>query len=209
MIGQSVPIRQIMNLIERIAPVDIPVLITGESGTGKEETAKLIHRLSRRKDGPLVPVNCSALPPTLIESTLFGHEKGAFTGADRRKPGLFETADGGTLLLDEFTEMPCETQAKLLRILEDGKVLPVGGTKEASTNVRILAASNRRLDREIRAGRLREDLFFRLNVCPIHLPPLRERLEDLPLLIDEFIRGTNEKLGKQISGLDDELSGVM
>jgi two-component system response regulator HydG len=209
MIGQSVLMRRIMSRIERVAPSDFPVLITGESGTGNEETAKLIRGLSRRKDAPFLAVNCAALAPAVIESELFGHEKGAFTGADRRKPGLFESADGGTLFLDEFTEMPCETQAKLLRVLEDGKVLLVGGTKPVATNVRILAASNRRLEREVRAGRLREDLFHRLNVCPIHLPPLRERIEDLPLLLDEFIRETNERLGKRISGVDDECLTAM
>jgi len=140
MIGQSVLMRRIMKWIERVAPSDFPVLITGESGTGKEETAKLIHGLSRRKDAAFLAVNCAALAPTLIESELFGHEKGAFTGADRRKPGLFEAADGGTLFLDEFTEMPCETQAKLLRVLEDGRVLPVGGTKPVATNARVLVA---------------------------------------------------------------------
>ena len=204
MIGQSVPMRRIMKWIERVAPSDFPVLITGESGTGKEETAKLIHGLSRRKDAPFLAVNCAALAPTLIESELFGHEKGAFTGADRRKPGLFESADGGTLFLDEFTEMPCETQAKLLRVLEDGGVLPVGSTKLVATNARVLAASNHNLEREVRAKRLRGDLFHRLNVCPIHLPPLRERIEDLPLLADEFLRKTNEKLGRWIGRVDDE-----
>ena len=204
MIGQSAPMRRIMSWIERVAPSDFPVLITGESGTGKEETAKLIHGLSRRKNAPFIPVNCAALPATLIESELFGHEKGAFTGADRRKPGLFETADSGTLLLDEFTEMPCETQAKLLRVLEDGRVLPVGGTKAVATNVRVLAASNRNLEREIRSKRVREDLFHRLNVCEIRLLPLRERIEDLPLLVEEFLRKTNEKLGRRIGGVDDE-----
>jgi two-component system response regulator HydG len=204
MIGQSVPMRRIMNWIERVAPSDFPVLITGESGTGKEETARLIHGLSRRKDAAFLAVNCAALTPTLIESELFGHERGAFTGADRRKPGLFESADGGTLFLDEFTEMPCETQAKLLRVLEDGRVLPVGGTKPVATNARVLAASNQNLEREVRAKRLREDLFHRLYVCLIHLPPLRDRIEDLPLLIEEFLRKTNEKLGRWIGGVDDQ-----
>jgi two-component system, NtrC family, response regulator HydG len=203
MIGQSVLMRRIMKWIERVAQSDFPALITGESGTGKEETAKLIHGLSRRKDAPFLAVNCAALAPTLIESELFGHEKGAFTGAERRKPGLFESADGGTLFLDEFAEMPCETQAKLLRVLEDGRVLPVGGTKPVATNARVLAASNQNLEREVRAKRLREDLFHRLNVCPIHLPPLRERIEDIPLLVDEFLRKTSEKLGRML-GIDDE-----
>ncbi len=176
MIGQSVPMRRIMSLIERIASSDVPVLITGESGTGKEITAQLIHNLSSRKDGPYLPVNCAAIPETLIESQLFGHEKGAFTGADRRHEGLFESASGGTLLLDEITEMRCETQAKLLRVLEEGTVLRIGGAKEIPVNVRVLAATNRSIDRALRDGLLREDLYFRLKVFSVHLPPLRERI---------------------------------
>ncbi len=203
MIGQSVPMRQLMSLIERVASSDVPVLITGESGTGKEVTAQLIHKLSLRRDGPYLAVNCAAIPETLIESHLFGHEKGAFTGADRRKQGLFESANGGTLLLDEITEMRCETQAKLLRVIEERKVLPIGSTREIPINVRVLAASNRPIERAIRDGRLREDLYYRLKVCSLHLPPLRERIEDLPLLVDHFVRRTNEEHGRQIAGIDD------
>jgi two-component system, NtrC family, response regulator HydG len=203
MIGQSVPMRRIMRLIERIASSDVPVLITGESGTGKEITAQLIHKLSSRRDGPYLAVNCAAIPETLIESHLFGHEKGAFTGADRRKQGLFESANGGTLLLDEITEMRCETQAKLLRVIEERKVLPIGSTREIPINVRVLAASNRRIEHAIRDGHLREDLYYRLKVCSIHLPPLRERIGDLPLLIDHFVERTNEEHGRQITGIDD------
>ena len=150
---------------ERVASSDAPVLITGESGTGKEVTAQLIHELSSRRHGPYVAVNCAAIPDTLIESHLFGHEKGAFTGADRRQPGLFESANNGTILLDEITEMRCETQAKLLRAIEERKVLPVGSTKEIPINARVLAASNRAIDRAIRDGHLREDLYYRLKVC--------------------------------------------
>lgn len=204
MIGQSAAMRRIMSLIERVASSDVPVLITGETGTGKEVTAQLIHQLSPRKQGPYVAVNCAGIPEQLIESHLFGHEKGAFTGADRRQPGLFESANNGTILLDEITEMRCETQAKLLRAIEERKVLPVGSTKEISINARVLAASNRDIDRALQNGRLREDLYFRLYVCSIHLPPLRERIEDLPLLIEQFIRETNENHGSQISGVDDE-----
>ena len=204
MIGQSVPMRRIMSLIERIASSDVPVLITGESGTGKEITAQLIHQLSSRKDGPYRPVNCAAIPETLIESQLFGHEKGAFTGADRRHEGLFESASGGTLLLVEITEMRCETQAKLLRVLEEGTVLRIGGAKEIPVNVRVLAATNRSIDRALRDGSLREDLYFRLKVFSVHLPPLRERIEDLPFLIEHFIQRTNEKHGKRITSIDDD-----
>jgi two-component system response regulator HydG len=204
MIGQSAPMRRIMSLIERVASSDAPVLITGETGTGKGDTARLIHELSRRRGGPYVAVNCAAIAPALVESELFGHEKGAFTGADRRREGLFESANHGTLLLDEFAEMRCETQAKLLRVIEELKVLPVGGTREIPTDVRVLAASNLPIDRLLRTGQLREDLYYRLNVCRIHLPPLRERIEDLPLLIDYFIGETNERHRRGITGVDDE-----
>ena len=204
MIGQSVPMRRIMSLIERIASSDVPVLITGESGTGKEITAQLVHNLSSRKNGPYLPVNCAAIPETLIESQLFGHERGAFTGADRRHEGLFERACGGTLLLDEITEMRCETQAKLLRVLEEGTVLRVGGTKEIPINVRVLAATNRSIDRALRGGLLRDDLYFRLKVFSVHLPPLRERIEDLPFLIEHFIQRTNEKHGRRITSIHDD-----
>jgi len=204
MIGQSVPMRRIMSLIERIACSDVPVLITGESGTGKEVTAQLIHKLSSRRNGPYVPVNCAAIPETLIESQLFGHEKGAFTGADRRQEGFFESANGGTILLDEFTEMRCETQAKLLRVIEEGTVLRLGSTKEIPIDARILAASNRPLHHAIQEGKLREDLYFRLKVFPVHLPTLRERIEDLPLLIEHFIQKTNEKHSRCITGIDDD-----
>lgn len=203
MIGQSVSMRRIMSLIERIASSDLPVLITGESGTGKEITAQLIHNLSSRKNGPYVPVNCAAIPDTLIESQLFGHEKGAFTGADRRQEGFFESANGGTILLDEITEMRCETQAKLLRVIEEGTLRRLGSTKEIRIDARILAASNRPLHRAIQEGKLRADLYFRLRVFPVHLPPLRERIEDLPLLIEHFIQKTNEKHGKQIADVDE------
>ena len=209
MIGQSVPMRQLMSLIERVASSDVPVLITGESGTGKEVTAQLIHKLSSRSGGPYVPVNCAAIPEPLIESHLFGHEKGAFTGADRRKQGFFESANGGTLLLDEITEMRCETQAKLLRAIEERRVLPVGSTKEIPINARVLAASNRPIERAIRDGRLREDLYYRLKVCSLHLPPLRERIEDLPLLVDHFVQKTNEEHGRQLAGIDDACLNAM
>jgi two-component system, NtrC family, response regulator AtoC len=158
MIGQSLPMRRIMSLIERVASSDLPVLITGETGTGKEVTAQLIHQLSSRRNGPFLPVNCAAIPDTLIESHLFGHERGAFTGADRRQEGFFGSATGGTILLDEFTEIRCEAQAKLLRVLEEGKVLRVGATRETPVDVRVLAASNRPIEKAVQNGALREDL---------------------------------------------------
>ncbi len=209
MIGQSVPMRRIMNLIERVASSDVPVLITGESGTGKGDTARLIHELSRRRGGPYVAVNCAAIAPALVESELFGHEKGAFTGADRRREGLFEGANHGTLLLDEFAEMRCETQAKLLRVLEEGSVLRIGASRETAIDVRVLTASNRPIERAIKSERLREDLYFRLKVSSIHLPPLRERIEDLPLLVDDFIHRANGKHGRQVTGVDDECLTVL
>jgi transcriptional regulator with PAS, ATPase and Fis domain len=209
MIGQTLPMRRIISLIERVASSDLPVLITGETGTGKEVTAQLIHQLSSRRNGPFLPVNCAAIPDTLIESHLFGHERGAFTGADRRQEGFFGSATGGTILLDEFTEIRYETQAKLLRVLEEGKVLRVGATKETPVDVRVLAASNRPIEKAVQNGALREDLLFRLKVFPVHLPPLRERIEDLPLLIEHFIQKTNARHGKQIIGVDDGCLNVL
>ena len=204
MIGQSSSMSRIMGRIEQVARFDLPVLIIGESGTGKEVTARIIHELSRRKSGPFVPVNCAAIQDALIESELFGHEKGAFTGADRRHEGLFESARDGTLLLDEITEMRCETQAKLLRVLEEGKIRPVGTTREKPINVRVLATSNRQIDKAIREGQLREDLYFRLKVGSISLPPLRERMEELPGLVEDFVKTASAKHCKPIEGVDDD-----
>ena len=169
MIGQSVPMRRIMEAIERVAPARVSVFITGETGTGKEEAAKAIHERSGRT-GPFVPVNCAAIIETLIESELFGHQKGSFTGADRRHPGLVERANGGTLFLDEISEMRSEAQAKLLRVIEERRVLPVGGTQEIPIDVRFLAASNRAPKQAIGDERLREDLYYRLCAATIHLP---------------------------------------
>src|SRR6266849_1813442 len=177
MLGQSVPMRQLMSLIERVASADVPVLITGESGTGKEVTAQLIHKLSSRRDGPYVAVNCAAIPEPLIESHLFGHEKGAFTGADRRQQGFFESANGGTILLDKLRRCDAKRRPSFCAPLRR-RVLPVGSTKEIPISARVLAASNRPIGRAIRDGHLREDLYYRLKVCSLHLPPLRERLED-------------------------------
>jgi two-component system response regulator HydG len=202
MIGHSVPMRRLVNLIDRTASSNLPAIITGETGTGKEVTARAIHAQSARK-GPFIPVNCAAVAENLIESELFGHEKGAFTGADRRRQGHIERANGGTLFLDEITEMRSDAQAKLLRVIEEKMVLPVGGTEEIPIDVRFVAASNRPPHRAIDEGRLREDLFYRLNGLLIQLPPLRERIEDLPLLIDYFIAQANREYQRSIEGMDD------
>jgi DNA-binding NtrC family response regulator len=187
-IGKSAAIKKVLHLIDKVAPTESTVLIQGESGTGKELVARALHRGSPRAGKPLVVINCAALQETLLESELFGHEKGAFTSAVTSKEGLFEVADGGTLFIDEIGEMAGGLQAKLLRVLEDGRFRRVGSTKEIRTDVRILAATNKDLARESAAGRFREDLFYRLNVITIALPPLRERLEDVPQLVDHFLK---------------------
>jgi len=201
LVGRSLAIRRAIRLIEEAAPTSAPVIITGESGTGKELAARAIHDKSPRHRRPYVAINCAAVPETLIESELFGHERGAFTGADRRREGCFERANGGTLLLDEITEMRPEMQAKLLRVLEDKKISRLGGSGEVAVDVRILAASNRPLERAIREGRLRADLYYRLCVFPIELPPLRDRLDDVPLLAEEFIRAFNLEHRKAVQGI--------
>ena len=193
MIGMSPPMRRIYTLIEQIAPSTASVLITGESGTGKEVTARTIHDLSPRRDAPFVAVNCSAIPETLMESELFGHEKGAFTGAVARRQGCFELAHGGTLFLDEIAEMPASLQAKLLRVLEERKVKPLGSTREMAVDVRVLAATNKDPAAAARKGEFREDLFYRLNVISLPLPPLRDRKEDIPLLAQHLINQLVEK----------------
>ena len=184
--GKSAAMRLVITAIERVADSAASVVITGDSGTGKELVARTIHQMSARRTGPYVGLNCAAIPETLMESELFGHERGAFTGADHRREGCFEAANGGTLLLDEITEMKTELQAKLLRVLEERRVRRVGGNAEVKLDVRVLAASNRDIAQAVRDGKLREDLYYRLNVFTIELPPLRERLEDLPLLISQF-----------------------
>jgi DNA-binding NtrC family response regulator len=187
MIGISPPMKHIFRLIERIAPSDKPLLIEGERGTGKELVAQSIYRRSNRADRPFVRINCAALPEQLVESELFGHEKGAFTGAGAAKPGLFELADGGTLFIDELGELPASLQAKLLRVLEDGSFRRVGSLKEKRVDVRILAATNRILASEVAEGRFREDLFYRINILSIRLPPLRERSGDVPLIVRSLL----------------------
>jgi DNA-binding NtrC family response regulator len=188
MIGQSAAIKEVWRLIERAGPTDKAILIQGESGTGKELVAKALHRRSLRADKPLVTINCAALPETLLESELFGHEKGAFTGAVSAKPGFFEVADGGTLFIDEIGEMPLTLQAKLLRVLEDGSMRRIGSVKERRVSVRLLAATNRNMAQEVKAGRFREDLYYRISVMSLNLPPLRERTGDIPLLVKHFLR---------------------
>ena len=187
-VGSSTAMASVFEQVSAVAPSDATVLVTGPTGTGKELIGKAIHFNSTRKRGPLVQVNCGALPSGLLESELFGHEKGAFTGAIRQHKGRFEQADGGTLMLDEVGEMPLETQVKLLRVLESGEFQRVGGTSTMSVDVRIVAATNRTLREEVQANRFREDLFYRLNVFEIALPPLSQRMEDIPNLVEHFVQ---------------------
>ncbi len=187
-IGKSRMIRDVVSLIQKVAPASSPVLIEGESGTGKELVANIIHKKSKRSEGPFIVINCSALQENLLENELFGHEKGAFTGASSLKHGLFELADRGTFFIDEISEMNPSIQAKLLRVIELGEFRRVGGNRQIRVDVRILAATNRKLEEEVKRGRFREDLFYRLNVVTIGLPPLRERKEDIPMLVDYFLK---------------------
>jgi len=193
LVGRSPAMQKVYDLIARVAPTQAGVLLTGESGTGKELAAETIHLLSRRREGPFLAVNCGAIAPTLIESELFGHEKGSFTGADGSRRGYFEEANGGTLFLDEVTEMPPELQAKLLRVLETEALLRVGGSKAVPVNVRVIASTNRDPARAVRERTLREDLYYRLNVFPIHLPSLGARGDDLELLADHFLEAVNAR----------------
>ena len=192
LIGAAVAMRRLRETIDKAAPTNATVLITGESGTGKELAARAIHRASVRRDRPLVQVNCAAIPEELIESELFGHEKGSFTGAVRKQMGKFVAADGGTIFLDEIGDMSARTQAKVLRVLQNGEVEPVGAERTVQVDVRVVAATNRNLEDEIAGGRFREDLYYRLNVIPVRTPALREHLEDLPVLVDYFVRRYSE-----------------
>jgi DNA-binding NtrC family response regulator len=195
MVGRSKPMLEVYDLIERVAPTNATVLVTGESGTGKELVAETIHQLSARKSAPLLPVNCGAMSANLIESELFGHERGSFTGADRLRKGFFEVAHGGTLFLDEVTEMPIELQVKLLRVIETGTLVRVGGSESIAVDVRIVGATNRNPEEAVRAGQLRKDLYYRLNVFPIALPPLRSRPGDVELLAEHFLSQLNRAAG--------------
>ncbi len=198
--GRNETMLQVYDLIQRVAPTEVTVLITGESGTGKELVARSVHRHSLRHDGPFVPVNCAALTETLLESELFGHERGAFTGAVNRRAGLFEQARGGSLFLDEIGEMNPEMQAKLLRVLESKEFQRVGGEKFIKADIRLLVATNKDLEALIESGNFRQDLFWRINVVPIHLPPLRERPDDIPFLSNLFLDHSAQKLGKTLTG---------
>lgn len=202
LIGRSESMRHIFEMIRRVAPAKTPVLILGESGTGKEMVAKAIHAHSGRASGPFVALNCAALPEHLLESALFGHRRGAFTGATEHHEGLFVAAHNGTLFLDEIGEMPLSMQAKVLRALQEQKVMAVGSLAERDVNLRIVAATNRPLLEEVKAGRFREDLYYRLNVIPLSLPPLRERPSDIPLLIEHFLRHYSQEFGKQIKRVE-------
>jgi DNA-binding NtrC family response regulator len=208
-IGQSNPMRRVFELIEKVAPSRASVAITGESGTGKEMVARAIHNLSPRRDKPFIAINCASIPATLIESEIFGHERGAFTGADQRRPGVFELAHGGTLFLDELGEIPFELQAKLLRVLEEGRLRRLGGKVELEVDVRVLCATNRDLKAEIKAGRFREDLYFRLNVFQVALPPLRDRREDIPILVQHFVEKFNGESAKRVHGVHPEAMEVL
>ncbi|MFZ5814604.1 MAG: sigma-54-dependent transcriptional regulator [Bacillota bacterium] len=204
LLGESPAMLEVFRKIERVAPADASVLILGETGTGKELVARAIHAASPRAAKPFVAVNCAALPENLLESELFGHEKGAFTGAQARKPGRFELADGGTLLLDEIGDMPLALQAKLLRVLESRQVEPLGSTRPIPVNLRVLAATHQDLRDLVRQGGFREDLYFRLAVVPISLPPLRERQGDIALLANQLLKSFAEQQGKEFSGFTDQ-----
>jgi len=208
-VGQSNEMKKIFSVIDRLARVDTAVLIRGESGTGKELVAQSLHYNGPRKDNRFVAVNCSAIPESLMESEFFGHEKGAFTGADSRKIGKFQYAEGGTLFLDEIGEIPPSMQVKLLRVLQEKKFTPVGSNREIEMNVRIVAATNRNLEHMIKEGSFREDLFYRLNVLPIQLPPLRDRKNDIEALSKYFIERFNARYKKQIRGLNEEAVALM
>ncbi|RMH44516.1 MAG: sigma-54-dependent Fis family transcriptional regulator [Deltaproteobacteria bacterium] len=203
LVGDSPEMRDIYDVIEKVADTPSTVLITGESGTGKELVARALHEHSARRDKPFIRINCAAIPKTLMESELFGYEKGAFTGATNSKPGRFELADGGTLFLDEIGEIPVEMQVKLLRAIQESEFERVGGIKTLKVDVRLVTATNRDLEQEVRAGTFREDLYYRLNVVPIRIPPLRERKSDIPLLVDHIIRKFNLRLKKDIAGISD------
>ena len=204
LIGNSPAIKEVLDLIEKVKDIDSNVLIHGESGTGKEIVARAIHQQGSRRNKRFQAVNCAAIPENLLESELFGYEKGAFTGATQSKPGKFVLAEGGTIFLDEIGEMNMTLQSKLLRVIQERTVTPLGGTEEKPVDVRIIAATNRDLWKEVKESRFREDLYYRLNVIPIYLPPLRERRGDIPLLVQYFIGKISERLGKPVEGVSQE-----
>ncbi|HUX67983.1 MAG TPA: sigma-54 dependent transcriptional regulator [Terriglobales bacterium] len=208
-VGTSAAAQQIRTLVQQVAPTTASVLITGESGTGKEVVARLIHQLSPRRDRTFLAINCSAIPESLMESEIFGHEKGAFTGAQERRAGCFELAEGGTLMLDEIGEMPLATQAKLLRVLEDRHLRRLGSKQEIAVNVRVLAATNRPPAEAVAAGQLRSDLYYRLNVFHLHLPPLREHMEDLPGLCATLLQQLNQRHGRAVRQVAPEVMRLL
>jgi DNA-binding NtrC family response regulator len=209
LIGDSAALRDVQRLVRRAAPTDATVLVTGESGTGKEVVARALHDESRRAAGPFIALNCSALPGELIESELFGHLKGAFTGADRDREGLFEAADGGTLFLDEIGDLGAQAQAKLLRALEERRITRIGGTRSVPVNVRVIAATHRPLERMAAEGSFREDLLYRLRVIELHLPPLRERREDIPAIAIHFLADFAARYGRPVRALSNAARGVL
>jgi len=209
LIGQSPAMRRVMDLVEKVAPSKASVVITGQSGTGKEMVARAIHQLSPRREKPFIAINCSAIPAGLMESEMFGHERGAFTGADQRRLGSWELADGGTLFLDEVGEIPIELQAKFLRVLEEERLRRLGGKSEIRVDVRVISATNRDLKEEIKATRFREDLYFRLNVFHIPLAPLKERRDDIPLLVQHFIDRFGREGGKKLAGVTPQAMKVL
>ncbi len=208
-VGGTPAMKRVIELITKVAPTDSTVLLLGESGTGKEVFAHAVHRLSARRDKPFIAINCAALPETLLESEMFGHVKGAFTGADADKRGLFEEADGGSILLDEIGDMSPITQAKLLRVLQNGEIRPVGSSTAKHVDVRVIAATNRDLIEAARQGRFREDLYFRLNVIQIRIPPLRERMDALPALVNHFMARFNLKFGRNVHAVDDHAQALL
>src|SRR5438067_6932679 len=201
LLGHCPAMQAVYKLIGRVAPQDVMVLILGESGTGKELAARAIYHYSQRSAGPFLAINCAAIPEALLESELFGHEKGAFTGAERRRAGKFEQADGGTLFLDEVGDMTPLTQTKILRVLQEQRFERVGGNETLRTDVRLIAATNADLEKSVAAGRFRSDLYFRLRVFTIHLPALRDRGDDLTLLVEHYLRRFSRELGKEVQGV--------
>jgi two-component system response regulator PilR (NtrC family) len=209
LIGKSTAMKKVFSMLEKVAPTESTVLITGKSGTGKELVARALHYNSKRGSKPFIAVNCGAIPETLIESELFGHKKGAFTGATTDKEGYFKAADGGTLFLDEISEMPLPLQVRLLRVIEQKEIVPVGTSRTIPVNVRFVAATNRELLKEVEAGRFREDLLYRFNVVEIHLPTLTERTEDIPLLVERFVEKYRNEMAKNIQGVNNEVMHLL
>jgi len=209
LIGHSAALKNVQRLGERAAASNIPILITGESGVGKEMIARAIQGSSERAGRPFITVNCGAIPENLVESILFGHEKGSFTGAHQKHIGKFQEADGGTIFLDEVGELPADMQVKLLRVLQEGEVDPIGSKRPVKVDVRVISATNRDLAEEVKTGRFREDLYYRLNVFPVHIPPLRERVEDIPALVDHFIQRYNAEERRDVRGVQHEVLAVL